>query len=120
MSADREVRTLVSAGRLRSRRGRTVYWLVFAATMTAFTVAFLLPLYWVVVGAVKSAPELAQTPPTVLPHSFEPEVYRRAWSELDLARYFGNTLLIVGGTWAVQLAVDVPAAYALSKLRPRF
>jgi multiple sugar transport system permease protein len=38
---------------------------------------------------------------------------------LDLALYLRNTLVVVVGSWAIQLAVDVPAAYALSKLRPR-
>jgi multiple sugar transport system permease protein len=112
-------RTLLSPSQLRNRRGRTVYWLVFGAMMFAFTVAFVLPLVWVMVGATKSAPELAATPPTIVPHTFEPGSYVRAWSQLDLTRYFRNTVVVVGGAWLVQLAVDVPAAYALSKLRPR-
>jgi multiple sugar transport system permease protein len=69
-------------------------------------------------GAMKSAPELAHVPPTILPQQWHPETYGDAWSFMELAKYFRNTVLIAGGAWLVQLAVDVPAAYALSKLRP--
>jgi multiple sugar transport system permease protein len=37
-----------------------------------------------------------------------------------LGHYFLNTLLLVVGAWLFQLVIDVSAAYALSKLRPRF
>jgi multiple sugar transport system permease protein len=114
------VRTLISTSAKRSRRGRLLYWLVFTIVFLAFTLAFVFPLYWAVTGAMKSSPELAQVPPTVLPADWHPETYRQAWSGLDLARYFRNTFVVVIGAWAVQLAVAVPAAYALSKLRPRF
>ncbi len=113
------VRTLLSSGQRRGRRARTIYWLVFAVTLLLFTLAFLFPLYWAVTGAMKTPVELAQTPPTLLPQEWHPETYRTAWDGLSLARYLRNTLLVVVGAWAVQLAVDVPAAYALSKLRPR-
>jgi multiple sugar transport system permease protein len=113
------VRTLISASQRRSRRGRTLYWLVFAGTLAAFTLAFVFPLYWSVTGAMKSPVELAQTPPTPWPRSWHPGTYATAWSGLDLARYLRNTVVVVVGSWAIQLAVDVPAAYALSTLRPR-
>jgi multiple sugar transport system permease protein len=68
---------------------------------------------------MKSSSELAQTPPTVVPSQWHPQTYKEAWNGLDLALYFKNTFLIVIGAWLIQLAVAVPAAYALSKLRPK-
>ena len=119
MSTDFAPRTLVSTAQKSTGRGRVVYWLVFTGVLVAFTAAFLFPLYWAVTGAMKSSVELAQTPPTVVPRDWQPETYQQAWTGLDLARYFRNTFVVVIGAWAVQLAVAVPAAYALSKLRPR-
>jgi multiple sugar transport system permease protein len=113
------VRTLVSTSAKRSRRGRVLYWSVFAAVLVAFTLAFVFPFYWAITGAMKSSPELAQVPPTVVPAQWHPETYKEAWSGLDLALYFKNTFVVVLGAWLVQLAVAVPAAYALSKLRPK-
>lgn len=113
-------RTLVRPAVLRTRKGRLVYWSALTVALVLFTVAFIVPLYWAATGAMKSSTELAQNPPTYVPESWHPENYAKAWREMDLADYFLNTVVLAGGAWLVQLAVQVPAAYALSKLRPRF
>jgi multiple sugar transport system permease protein len=115
---DRPVRTLLSPWTLRSTRGRIGYWLVFALVFVLFTAAFVVPLLWMLLGAMKSAPELARTPPTLLPDRFDLGAYSNAWNFMDLAKYFRNTVVVALGAWLIQLAVQVPAAYALSKLRP--
>jgi multiple sugar transport system permease protein len=112
------MRTLISPWALKARRGRTTYWLVFALVLALFTLAFVVPLVWMLLGAMKTAPELARNPPTLLPERFNAGTYVEAWDFMDLARYFKNTVIIAAGAWLIQLAVQVPAAYALSKLRP--
>ena len=97
--------------------GKT-YWIVLTITLVLFTAAFLLPLIWVLLGAFKPPAELAQQPPTILPETWEPGAYVDAWNYMDLGRFFLNTFVVAIGAWAVQMAVIVPAAYALSKLRP--
>ncbi|WP_129842843.1 carbohydrate ABC transporter permease [Streptomyces sp. RFCAC02] len=114
------MRTLVRPAVLRTPRGRLIYWTLLTLTLALFVLAFLIPLYWMVTGGMKSSPELARTPPTYIPEEWHPGNYTDAWDELDLARYFGNTLVLIGGAWLLGLAVQLPAAYALSKLRPRF
>jgi multiple sugar transport system permease protein len=71
-------------------------------------------------GAFKSSSELARPTPTLVPRSLHPETYSQALSSAGLGHYFLNTLLLVVGAWLFQLVIDVSAAYALSKLRPRF
>jgi multiple sugar transport system permease protein len=112
------MRTLVSPWALRTRRGKTMYWLVLTLVLALFTLAFVVPLLWMLLGAMKTAPELARNPPALLPERLNAEPYVEAWSFMELAKYFRNTVIIVAGAWLVQLAVQVPAAYALSKLRP--
>jgi multiple sugar transport system permease protein len=112
-------RTLISPAQLRSRKGKTIYWIVLACTLVAFTIAFLFPLYWAVTGAMKSSTELARVPPTILPETWNPAIYADAWDQINLGKYFLNTIVVAGGAVAIQLAVDIPAAYALSKLRPK-
>ncbi|MEU6674298.1 carbohydrate ABC transporter permease [Streptomyces sp. NPDC046925] len=114
------MRTLVRPAVLKTRKGRLIYWSTLAVALVLFTLAFVVPLYWAATGAMKSSTELAQNPPTYIPESWHPENYAKAWREMDLADYFLNTVVLAGGAWLVQLAVQVPAAYALSKLRPRF
>ncbi|SES00886.1 carbohydrate ABC transporter permease [Lentzea albida] len=97
-----------------------LYWVVLTITLVLFTAAFLLPLVWVLLGAFKPPAELAQQPPTILPRTWEPGAYVEAWNYMELGKFFVNTLVVAIGAWAVQMAVIVPAAYALSKLRPIF
>jgi multiple sugar transport system permease protein len=111
-------RTLISPWAMKKRRGKLLYWLVFALVITLFTVAFVVPLLWMVLGAMKTAPELAQNPPTLLPETLGAGAYTEAWEFMDLAKYFTNTVIVAVGALLIQLAVQIPAAYALSKLRP--
>lgn len=112
-------RTLISPSARSRPRNKAIYWAVFVLVFVAFTLAFLFPLYWAATGAMKSSAELVRTPPTIVPEEWHPETYKTAWDGLGLATYFRNTFVVVLGAWLIQLAVDVPAAYALSKLRPR-
>lgn len=113
-------RTLISEKELNRTRSRVVYWTVLTLTMTGFTLAFVFPLYWMFASAVKSPAEYAQPDPTLIPQTFHPETYSDAWTRLDVAKFFVNTVYYAIGGWLFQIIVDVAAAYALSKLRPMF
>ena len=112
------MRTLVSPLALRTPRGRIIYWTILTVTVVGFTGAFVFPFYWMVSGALKSPDELAQIPPSFFPKSVDFSVYKEAWDQLQLGVFLKNTALYAGGAWLFTLAVDVSAAYALSKLRP--
>jgi multiple sugar transport system permease protein len=105
---------------LRTRHGRIIYWTTLSLTVAGFTAAFVFPLYWMVTGALKSPDELAQIPPSFFPTEYDFGVYRDAWEQVQLGVFLKNTVLYAGGAWLFTLAVDVTAAYALSKLRPFF
>ncbi|WP_027344433.1 carbohydrate ABC transporter permease [Hamadaea tsunoensis] len=113
-------RTLISDADLRRGRGKLIYRIVLGAMAVAFVLIFLFPLYWMVSGAVKSPVELAQPVPTLIPHSWHPETFVDAWKKLNIGPYLLNTAYYALGGWLLQLTVDVAAAYALSKLRPKF
>ena len=112
------MRSLISDSELRRRP--VLYRVVLTALAVLFVLLFVFPLYWMVTGAVKTPVELAQPVPTLVPHSWHPGTYLDAWRKLDIGRYLLNTAFYAIGGWLVQLIVDVAAAYALSKLRPRF
>ncbi|MFF5638056.1 carbohydrate ABC transporter permease [Streptomyces sp. NPDC012825] len=113
-------RTLISPAVLARPRGRVLYWTVLTAVVLLFTLVFLGPLYWLVSSGFKDAQEVIQTPPTLVPGTFEPGNYSRAWEVMDLATLLFNTLYYAFGALAFQLVLDVAAAYSLSKLRPVF
>src|SRR5688572_27140848 len=109
-------RTLISAVDL--RRHRVAYFAVLALALVTFSLVFLFPVYWMVTGAVKSPAEFAEAVPTWWPHSWHPETYATAWTNMRIAKYFANTVMYALGGWIFCLVVDVLAAYALSKLKP--
>ncbi|OMI85468.1 ABC transporter permease [Streptomyces sp. M1013] len=111
-------RTLISPAQLARPRGKALYWVVLGLVVTLFTVVFLGPMYWMVSSGFKNTQEAVQTPPTLVPESFEPDNYSQAWNVMDLASLLGNTLFYAFGALAFQLVFDVAAAYSLSKLRP--
>ncbi|MFE5046339.1 carbohydrate ABC transporter permease [Streptomyces sp. NPDC056637] len=113
-------RTLISPAQLGRRRGKTVYWCVFALVTVLFTLVFLGPMYWMVSGGLKTTQEFVKAPPTLVPTSVHPGNYGDAWRVMDLAKLLGNTLYYAFGALAFQLVLDVAAAYSLSKLRPLF
>ncbi|WP_327010105.1 carbohydrate ABC transporter permease [Dactylosporangium sp. NBC_01737] len=112
------MRSLISDSELRRRP--VLYRVVLTALAVLFVLLFVFPLYWMITGAVKTPVELAQPVPTLVPHSWHPGTYLDAWRKLDIGRYLLNTAFYAIGGWLFQLTVDVAAAYALSKLRPRF
>ncbi|MEV5825363.1 carbohydrate ABC transporter permease [Spirillospora sp. NPDC052242] len=115
-----QTRTLVSPHTLGTRRGKAVYWTVLTTVVVTFTLVFVFPLYWMVTGAMKSPDQLAEVPPSLWPSDIDLGAYREAWRQLDLGLYMRNTFVYAFGAWLFTLAVDVSAAYALSKLRPLF
>ncbi|GAA4203535.1 carbohydrate ABC transporter permease [Streptosporangium oxazolinicum] len=114
----REFRSLVSPHTLTTPHGRWIYRFVLTSVVLLFTAVFVFPLYWMVTGALKTPEELAQIPPSFFPTSFDFGVYAEAWDQLELGTFLTNTVIYAGGAWLFTLAIDVSAAYALSKLRP--
>ncbi|HLU72567.1 MAG TPA: carbohydrate ABC transporter permease [Nonomuraea sp.] len=113
-------RTLVSPLELNSRWGRRIYWAVLITVVAGFTLVFVFPLYWMITGAMKTGEEMAQMPPTLFPADPTLDAYLEAWDLFDLGTLLWNTAYYSLGGWAFCMAVDVSAAYALSKLRPMF
>jgi multiple sugar transport system permease protein len=113
-------RTVISSAQLRRPGGKLVYWATFSALAVLFALVFLFPLYWMFTGGLKSAQQIIQIPPTLVPPHPQLSNYSTAWTEADLGRLLWNTTFYAGGALAFQLVFDVGAAYAFSKLRPAF
>ncbi|HEY4385250.1 MAG TPA: carbohydrate ABC transporter permease [Ktedonobacteraceae bacterium] len=58
------------------------------------SVLFLIPLYWMVVTALKSNPELALVPPTLIPQSWQWGNFVKAFNTIPFATYFMNSAII--------------------------
>lgn len=92
-------------------------YLAIGAVLVPFFVVFLFPFVVMVSTSLKTSQEVFRQPPTFLPQQIEFGNYRAVWSEVSLAVYFRNSLIIGLGTALLALLLAVPAAYALARYR---
>ena len=77
----------------------------------------ILPLYWMVITAVKPHSEIMWTyPPTLFPRSFSLEGVVEAWTHGG-AQGIRDSAIVALGTLVISLVLGVPAAYSLARFR---
>jgi multiple sugar transport system permease protein len=59
-------------------------------------------------------------PMSLFPHGAAWSNLRRAWVDVNVGRYFWNTIVIAIGSWLSQILVATTGGYALSVLRPKY
>ncbi len=102
------------------RAGKTAVKTVTYVLLTVWGVLVLFPFYWMVLTSFKSYSSYnAEYVPRF--YAADPTLgnYRDAFTEVPLAKYFGNTLIFTLATTALMLAVIVLAAFAFSRLEFR-
>jgi sn-glycerol 3-phosphate transport system permease protein len=92
--------------------------LAVAFTLVAASM-WLFPYAWMLLTSLKSPQELVRAP-TGLPRSLDFSAYREVLHTLPFARYFAVTTVMALAIALLQIAIALPAAYALAKLDFRF
>jgi multiple sugar transport system permease protein len=101
-----------------SRRARRVASAVMIYTGYAVVcLIFLFPLLWVLSLSLRPRAELFAFPPHVIPEHPTFAAYRDVLTGSPLVRYLLNSAKLVSATVLCALAIAVPSAYALSRLR---
>jgi len=80
---------------------------------------WLFPYLWMGVTSLKPLDEIIATPTAFWPRNASLDAYREVFRALPLARYFLNTSVMALSIAALQIALALPAGYALAKLRFR-
>ena len=78
---------------------------------------WLLPYLWMLTTSLKTLPEIVRAPTAPLPSGLELGAYRAVLEAMPVGRYFLNTTLMALGIAFLQIAVALPAGYALAKLK---
>ena len=97
-----------------------------SATMKTLHVILLVLLIVVGVGpmlllakyAITPTQDIIRTPLAIFPNGFRWENLTEAWNDVQISRYFLNTIWLAAGSWFVQLLVATTGGYVLSVLRP--
>lgn len=107
--------------RRRPSRSRTSSLARLARVVTGVLIAllFLIPMFWMVSGALKSSAEVTASPPVLLPSSLHFENFSQAVTYIDFWTYARNSLVVTAVTVIGTLVACVPAAYAFAVLRWR-
>jgi len=87
--------------------------------LLAVALLWLLPYLWMLSTSLKTLPEIVRAPTAPLPSGLDFSAYRAVLESMPVGRYFLNTTVMALGIALVQIAVSLPAGYALSKLHFR-
>jgi multiple sugar transport system permease protein len=82
--------------------------------LVVMSLAFLLPLYWMLITSVKSNEELGITPSTIWPQAWHWDNYIEAFKAFPFATFFGNSVLITVLSVVGSVLSCVIAAYGFS------
>jgi sn-glycerol 3-phosphate transport system permease protein len=99
---------------MREPRSRHLAVLALAWVAAA---AWLVPYAWMVLTSFKTLPEIVAHPTAPLPEHLNLGAYGEVFATLPVARYMGITVFMAGAIALLQIALALPAGYALAKLR---
>lgn len=84
----------------------------------AFFIAFMFPLYWMLVTALKTQVEIFSVPTPLWPRELTLEPFAKQLSAGgDTLRGFANSLVIAIGAMAISTVLAIPASYGLARYR---
>jgi multiple sugar transport system permease protein len=104
------------------RRPR-VRWGVGAAHVILFiglVIVGLGPLLWLAKSAITPTTDTITHPMALFPNGTAWDNLRKAWTDVEVSRYFWNTVVLAIGSWFSQIVVATTAGFALSILRPKY
>lgn len=89
------------------------------AAMAVTIVVFAFPLLWVLSLSLRTPQEVMATPPPLIPSDPQWGNYAHVLATTEIGHYLLNSAIVVTGAVVGCLAVCVPSAYGLSRLRFR-
>jgi multiple sugar transport system permease protein len=91
-----------------------------ALLLVGLVVIGLGPILWLAKSAITPTNDTISHPMSLFPHGAAWSNLSEAWSNVDVGRYFWNTIVIAFGSWLVQIIVATTGGFALSVLKPKY
>jgi sn-glycerol 3-phosphate transport system permease protein len=98
--------------------GRSAAWVAKALSLLAAAL-WLLPYAWMALSSFKPLSEITQSPLSPLPHAPTLGAYREVFSSIPVGRYLLTSTTVALLIALLQIALALPAGYALAKLNFR-
>jgi sn-glycerol 3-phosphate transport system permease protein len=99
-----------------AERGERARRAISAAVLLAVAILWLGPYAWMTLTSLKTLPEIVKAPAYPLPASIQLGAYREVFAQVKVARYFANTVFMAVAIALLQIALALPAGFALAKL----
>jgi multiple sugar transport system permease protein len=96
-----------------SRPSRISAWLS-RLVMLLILILFSLPMYWMIISALKGPEELAMVPPTLFPQEFHWDNFRQATTVMPFWLFFRNTAIITISVVVFSVLSNFIVAYGFS------
>lgn len=88
-----------------------------SAVLVAVALLWLGPYLWMAATSLKTLPEIVRAPTYPLPSSLNLAAYQEVFAAVPVGRYLFNTVFMATAIASLQIALALPAGYALAKLR---
>jgi multiple sugar transport system permease protein len=88
--------------------------------LVALVIGGLGPLLWLAKSAVTPTADTISHPMALFPNGTAWSNLHAAWSDVNVGRYFWNTVILAIGSWLAQIVVATTGGFALSVLRPKY
>ena len=89
-----------------------------SVALVALAAIYVLPLVWLLSISVRVQSDVFRS--MLIPGSFEPSNYVRAWERFGLDVLFLNSIIVTVGTVVIGVALAVSAAYGFSRFKSRW
>jgi multiple sugar transport system permease protein len=89
------------------------------ALVSVLGIAYILPIYLIIVTSMKTQGEVFEVPPGFVPDAINLSGYADFFARTDVVHFLTNSVLIAVGSTAVSFVLGVPAAYGLARIQSR-
>ncbi len=103
---------------LKSPGVRAAYW-CFYVVVVIVALIVIFPIIWLVLSSFKDMEEFYQSPPTIIPKTFNPQKISVVWGEMGFAKYYINSIILAAGDIAFCIFFNGLGGYVLSRLQPK-
>lgn len=114
------VRGVLGIADWRRRTVRTGMGLVHVVLLVVLVMFGLGPILLLGKFAITPTQDILRAPLEVFPNGVAWGNLHEAWFDVQISRYFLNTVLVAAGSWVSQIVVATTGGYLLSVLRPRY
>jgi multiple sugar transport system permease protein len=111
-------RGYVSAQDWRSPRVGATMKTLHAILLVLLVVVGIGPILLLAKYAITPTQDIIRSPLAVFPHGMRWQNISEAWNDVQISRYFLNTIWLAAGSWFVQMVVATTGGFVLSVLRP--